>query len=294
MRTKKRFAAAVRLLCFTILLAATAIRFGSELYERRPVKAAQPEPTYPTMLFEKSEANIFANPDNVRIDNQTEFSIDIKALMAKDTDFLISDKPVVLVIHTHATEAYCETVGARTTDTALNIVHIGEVLTNALNKNGITTLHETSLIDHEDYYGAYPHAAELIEGYLMKHPSIQMVIDVHRDAVTDKEGNELALTADLNGVAAARLMLVMGSDSAGLSHQNWEENLAFALKLQAFCEERAPGIFRDLTLRTQRYNQHLTPKSILLEVGAAGNSMQEAETSIRFFADQLSRLIYAS
>ena len=266
MRTKERFATGVRLLCFVILLTATAIRFGVEFYENQPVRAAEPtEEIYPTMLYSPTEPTARAEPP--------------------------TNAPEILIVHTHATEAYCNTPDARTTDTSQNVVHIGEVLAQTLNDNGICTLHDTTLIDAEGYYDAYPRAAEVIATYLQEYPSIQMVIDVHRDSVTDSSGNELPLSAQISGTPAAQLMLVMGTNASGMEHPNWEGNLAFATQLQAFCEERAPGVFRKLDLRSQRYNQHLTPRSMLLEVGTAGNTMQEAEVSIRFFALCLAELL---
>jgi len=303
MRTKERLSATVRLLCFGILLVATAIRLGTELYERQPAIAAtttQPTeniyPIYPTIFYEPPAERTrltFQESDTAfaPIDNWSGIDIDAGELIARATNFELSDEPMILIVHTHATEAYCQTPGARTTDTSQNVVHIGQLLAQTLNENGINTLHDTTLIDESGYYDAYSRAAEIIEGYLGKYPSIQMVIDVHRDSITDENGDQIALHAQIEDTSAAQLMFVMGTNTSGLYHPNWQENLSFALKLQALCEKEAQGLFRDLNLRSQRSNQHLTPHSLLIEVGSAGNTLQEAETSIRYFAQQLSKLL---
>ena len=124
-----------------------------------------------------------------------------------------------------------------------------------------------------------------------EYPSIQMVIDVHRDAITDTNGEELAMRTELNGQSAAQLLFVMGTDAGGLEHPNWEGNLAFALQMQAYCTSDAPDLFRELSLRSSRYNEHLTPYSVLLEVGSAGNTLDEAIRSVEFFGTKLAELL---
>lgn len=295
MHTKERLSTALRLLCFGILLAATAIRLGADFFSRPPeAAAAPPEEVYPTMLYEPEVDKLIFSESEAPVDNTSGAPIDVQALMQRSLNFSITREPLVLIVHTHATEAYCQSPDARSTDISENVVHIGGLLSQTLIENGINTLHDTTLIDAMGYYDAYSHAAEIIEGYLQKYPSIQMVIDVHRDSIADSSGAQLPLTTQLDGQSAAQLMFVMGTDYGGHYHPNWEDNLAFALQLQAFCEQKAPGLFRNLTLRAQRYNQHLTPGSLLIEVGTAGNTLQEAENSIRFFAKRLAELLLRS
>ena len=118
-----------------------------------------------------------------------------------------------------------------------------------------------------------------------------MVLDVHRDAVEDRAGFPAALTANIDGEEYARLMLVVGTDEGGLPHPDWQENLANALKLQALLNRSAPGLCRDLDLRTERFNQHETPGSLLVEVGASGNTLAEALRSARILGNALVKLI---
>ena len=172
--------------------------------------------------------------------------------------------------------------------------HVGQgidegirLIADALNARGIPTVHETSLIDLGNYNDAYPRMAGLAEDWLARYPSIQMVLDVHRDSLETDDGTQLALRADVDGEACAKLLLVMGSNGSGLEHPGWRQNLANAAHLQALCEQRAPGLMRDLLLRASRYNQHLTPRSMLLEVGTAGNSLDEALRSADIFSQVL-------
>ena len=298
MHTKERFHLTVRLLCFGLLLAAIGFRLAAMLPERSipHVSAAEPTVDFPSLLYEPPKEVpklVFSASDAefAPILNWSGADVDAEELICAPLDFTLSDEPVILIVHTHATEAYCNISGYRTSDTEQNVVRVGKALADRLNQNGIATVHDTTLIDQEGYYDSYARAAQIIESYLEKYPTIQMVIDVHRDSATDASGKEVALTAQYKNEQTAQLMLVMGTDTSGQTHPNWRGNLSFALKLQALCEKEATGIFRDLNLRSQRYNQHLTPHSILIEVGSAGNTLEQALTSADLLADCLSRLL---
>ena len=110
-----------------------------------------------------------------------------------------ADKPLVLVMHTHATEAYCDSPDYHSSDPAHSVIQVGQTLCDRLNANGIRAIHDTTVYDAEGYIDAYEHSAEGISALLAQYPSIQIVIDVHRDAVEDADGNQLALTGQLNG-----------------------------------------------------------------------------------------------
>lgn len=305
MITKERFRITVRLVCFGLLLTAVVFRFGHALHVKSiqlPTLTPQAEAEstsqtdFPTLLYvppSEAEPITFTASDAkfAPILNWSGASVDASSLICEPMNFVLSDEPLILIIHTHATEAYDGTDGYRTSDTTKNVVRVGQELAERLQANGINTIHDTTLIDRSGYYDSYVRAAEIIEEYLKKYPSIQMVIDVHRDSVTDANGTQIPLQTQVDGESAAQLMLVMGTDTAGLYHPHWRENLAFALKLQSLCEQSAQGIFRDLNLRSERYNQHLTRHSILVEIGAAGNTMSEALRSARLFADVLTTLL---
>ncbi len=253
------------------------------------------EATYPVMYYtpptHKSALVSAQDAPLVQIVNRAEVPIDVAALLEQPLRYRQSQGPKVLIVHTHATEAYLGTDDYHSTDPQQNVVRVGQELCDRLNALGIETVHDTDLNDLDGYTGAYEHMADGIAQYLQRYPSIEMVIDVHRDAVEDDSGAEIALTGSIDGVSAAKLLLVMGTDAAGMEHPNWRDNLACAVQIQALCEKNAPGIFRDMSLRSQRYNQHLTANSILLEVGTAGNTLQEALVSIDYFAQQLALLL---
>lgn len=261
---------------------------------------------YPTLLYTPParSVTIFSAEDASLVDirNRAEAEFDAGALITQPTEFdLAADGPLILIVHTHATEAYTVADGDNyedmgnyhTADTSYNVVRVGQVLADALNARGIETLHDTTLNDLAGYNDSYTRSAEVIAQYLERYPGIQMVIDVHRDALEDTDGNQLAVTKQLGGEDFARLMLVMGTDCGGLEHPNWEKNLSFALKVQAFAEQRETGVFRTMSLRAQRYNQQYTPCSILLEVGTAGNTLRQATRSAEWFAQLLADLLEA-
>ena len=207
----------------------------------------------------------------------------------------------VLIVHTHTSEAYTPEPGweyeasadYRTLDPARSVVRVGEELAMELRRRGIGVIHDTTVCDDPDYDQAYERSYDVIEAQLAAHPSIQIVLDIHRDAMSDAEGNAAAMTWDQDE-GCARLMLVVGTDEGGLYHPNWQENLSFALKLQALLNRSAPGLCRDLSLRRERFNQHFTPCSVLVEVGAAGNTLAQALPSARYLAGAVAELIKAA
>lgn len=341
MHTKDRFTLAVRWVCFMVLLTATVLRLASEpalrtgLRQRAvqmlgdarvtklmlalgfgdvpeqlaPEAPAEEEPAalaaeYPTLYYQiPAEPEPNAPATEVKIRNRSGLEIDIAALMAEP---LVFDRtaagPQILILHTHATEAYTVADGDdyvassayRTKDTNYNMVRVGQALTDTLNARGIETLHDTTLIDWPSYNDSYSRMAVVAEQYLEQYPSIQMIIDVHRDAAEDEEGNQIAVTAEENGETYAQLLFVMGTNASGLEHPNWRKNLSCALQLQALTEQRYPDLFREMSLRSERYNQHLTPCSLLLEVGTAGNTLQQAVRSAELFGNVLADLLDSS
>ena len=195
---------------------------------------------------------------------------------------LPGSEPTVLILHTHATESYTkagenylESSAFRTLDENYNMLSIGERVADILSQNGISVIHDRELHDYPSYDGSYGNARQSIRYYLEKYPSVQLVLDLHRDASGDLD-NQMRTLATVNGQDSAQLMLVLGTDASGLSHPAWRENLGLGLKLQTVLEDLAPGITRPLVLRGQRFNQDLAPGALLVEVGSAGNTRVEA------------------
>ena len=209
--------------------------------------------------------------------------------------YLPLPEPTVLIFHTHATESYAqgsrpytESGYYRTLDENFNMLSIGRRVAEILEEQGIRVIHDLSLHDYPSYTAAYNNSRYSAQEYLRMYPSIQLVLDLHRDASGDS-GEQLRTLAHVNGQDCAQLMLVMGTDAGGLNHGQWQQNLSLALKLQTQLERQAPGITRPISLRSQRFNQDLNPGALLVEVGAAGNSHEEALLA----AEQLAQAIIA-
>ena len=179
----------------------------------------------------------------------------------------------------------------RTTDSRYNVVRVGDEMAAVFGEAGISVLHDRTLYDYPSYSDAYDRALSAIQSYLVQYPSIRFILDVHRDAIADTEGNQYKVISDTGRGTAAQLTLVVGSDGSGLTHPDWMENLRLAAALQEQTLEQYPTLMRPILLRNSRYNQHATAGSLLVEVGAAGNSPEEAALAGRLFAEQFSKVL---
>lgn len=219
------------------------------------------------------------------------------------------DEPLVLVLHTHGTECYFEdntnlsdfaTDGVdsyflqnetvfRTTDPSKSVVQVGKVFADTLNKKGIPTLHVTTMHDKEDFNSAYVNSAETVKAMLNEYPSIQYVIDLHRDSVVRGDAYVKSYT-EINGVPSAQVMLVVGTNQNG-RHPNWEQNLVVATAFRDSMDQKFPTLSRSLYLRTARFNQEYRAGCMLLEVGSAANTLAEAENAARFAAEAFAQML---
>ena len=241
------------------------------------------------------------------IHNATGLTPDVEALMSKPLgggdglEYMSSStSPKVLILHTHGTEAYSKNGAisyregdgelARSQDPSASVVAVGAVLARELNRQGIPTVHATVLHDREQYRNAYDRAEETIRKYRERYPSIELVIDVHRDSVIKSTGELVRPVTVLDGSAAAQVMCVVGSDWGGEANPHWEGNLALALKLRAEMDTACPNICRPVYLKSSTYNQELAPYSLLLEMGSAGNSLEEAIRSAYLVASSLAKI----
>ena len=209
---------------------------------------------------------------------------------------LTDEGPQILILHTHGSEAYTPTAGTdvvwsgnlRTTDSRYNVVQVGDEMADVFSEAGISVLHDRTLYDYPSYNEAYDRSLAAIESYLAQYPSLRFILDVHRDAIEDGQGNQYKVVSTIDGVGtAAQLTLVVGSDGSGLPHPNWMENLKLAVALQEDLLTSYPTLMRPILLRKSRYNQHATTGSLLVEVGAAGNSPEEAALAGRLFAERM-------
>ena len=235
-----------------------------------PVTAPTEAPV-PALVFTAGEAA------QIQLRNQTSYEIPAEQLLMQPLSWdLTGTGPTVLILHTHGSESYAGTTGYRSSDPQCNMIAIGDRLAAFLEEAGISVLHDRTMYDAESYNGSYTQARQAITQHLAQHPSIRLVLDLHRDAAEDTNGNQINYTVTTPQGRAAKLMLVMGTDSGGLAHPNWQENMALALKLHLSLEKICPEICRPVYIRTSRFNQDLSPGALLVEVGAAGNTLDEA------------------
>ena len=262
-----------------------------------PEPAESPSEAIPEAA-EGSEIVTTTIPADELLYNATYYDVDPDELLDGDYHLTLpADGYQILIVHTHTTEAYTPTEAEpyeaeedhRTTDPEHNVVRVGQVLADALAGYGLNVLHDATIHDYPGYNGSYARSGETIEEYLDAYPGIQIVIDLHRDALG--EGDRIYRTdAGIDGVSAAQLLFVMGSD-VNLEHPAWRENLKLALTLQEAVRARWPRLMRPVRLCDYRYNQQLTPGSLLLEVGASGNTLEEAVTSVELFAEIVGPLL---
>ncbi len=238
----------------------------------------------------------------VYITNSTEHALSIQDLTTSFDAGLTDEEPQILIIHTHGSEAYTPAPGVeveysgnhRSTDTRYNVVAVGDVMAQTFGEVGISVLHDRTLYDYPSYSGSYDRSLKAIESYLTQYPSIHFILDVHRDAIEDTEGNEYKVISPVEGVGnAAQVTIVVGSDGSGLPHPKWMENLKLAVAVQQNITQTYPTLLRPILLRNSRYNQHATTGSLLLEVGAAGNSPEEAALAGKLVARQMAEFLEA-
>ena len=240
--------------------------------------------------------------DGVYMKNSTDLAVDIKGLLESPLTFKIAknDSPQVLIVHTHTTETfildeadyYTEAFSSRTRETDKNMVSIGKIVAEKLNSAGIKTLHDTTEHDYPNYTGSYSRAAKTIKSYLKKYPSIKVVLDLHRDAVSANDTDKVKLVTEIEGKKAAQVMLVMGSQSGSVTDfPNWKENLKLAVRLQQKIEQKYPTLARPLSLMPKKYNQDLTKGSLLIEFGTDVNTLTEAHYSAELVGNALAELL---
>ncbi len=236
------------------------------------------------------------------IHNETVYRPNVSALLERDVSQSKTDgKPLVLILHTHTSESYLppdtdyltEEPGNVTysADPEKNVLAVGEVLCRVLNQNGVPAIHCKDQHDTPTFGGSYDRSEESIRRYLETYPSIQYVIDLHRDAVMTREGAFVRAMTEVDGEQVAQVMAVIGTDGNGTAHARWEENLALALQLREELNADGSAICRPVSLRNASFHQELAPYSILLEIGTGANSLEEAKRAAELVGQSLADLI---
>lgn len=202
-----------------------------------------------------------------------------------------SKGPKILIFHTHSQEEFVDSTPG---DPSTSIVGVGEYLTQLLNAKGIETIHDTGVYDiingQLDRSSAYENAEAAIRPILEANPTIEVVIDLHRDGVAE----ETHLVTDIGGKPTAKIMYFNGlsrtrvnGDIDYLYNPYIQDNLAFSLQMQIASETLYPGFVRPIYLRGYRYNLHLMPKSLLIEAGAQTNTVGEMKNAMEVLAETL-------
>ena len=225
---------------------------------------------YETLVrnFYAIDANTMAGSDQLSVEKLLEMDMTLPQE---------GDGPQILIYHTHSQEAFADSVPG---DVNTGIVGVGECLTKILTEQyGYRVLHNTGQYDVETRDNAYSRALPAVEQILAENPSIQVIIDLHRDEVAE----ETKLVTDIQGRPTARFMFFNGlsrtrktGDIDYLANENQEANLAFSFQMQLKAAEYYPGLTRRIYLKGYRYNMHLRPRTLLVELGAQNNTVEEA------------------
>ena len=207
-----------------------------------------------------------------------------------------NDQPQILIYHTHSQEEFIDSVPG---DTNTAIVGVGAYLTKILKETyGYNVIHVTDTFDivdgKLDRNQAYNYAQERISQVLEKNPSIEVVIDLHRDGVADNQ----RLVTEVDGKQTAKVMFFNGlsrtkqnGEITYLPNPYIQDNLAFSLQMMLACEKYYPDFARTIYLRGYRYNLHLRPKTLLVECGAQTNTVEEEMNAMEPLADVLNKVL---
>lgn len=238
----------------------------------------------------------------IAIKNASSRSIDVAAELAQKPELGLTDttEPQVLIMHTHTSECYMtydagyynSSDPVRSSDPSCSVLAVGEAIAATLREAGIGVLHDSTFHDSPQYSGAYERSAETIQGILAQYPTIKVVLDIHRDAMTQGDGTKIKPTVEIDGKKAAQCMIISSTcDTASVPHPNWEQNLRFALRLQSALHTKYEGLARPLYLVDSRYNQHLTNGSLLIEIGSDSNTVEEAVYSGQLVGKTLAQVL---
>ncbi len=227
---------------------------------------------------------------SVKIKNDTDIKLTESMLKPDYTPKNCKD---VIIFHTHTCESYTPTKentykasgNFRTTDLKYSVVRVGKELETRLEEYKFNVIRDTTKHDYPAYSGSYERSLKTVQNLLKKNEDTDIVFDVHRDAIGSS--SNFAPTVEINGEKVAQLMFVIGTNDGGGKHPNWKNNLKFAVKVQEKANELYPGLFRNINLRSATFNQKVANAASIIEVGATGNTLEEACASMKYLAEIL-------
>lgn len=277
---------------------------NADLGEGNAEPISDEEGEFPIKEVDQGKQKLFGiGKKSIAIRNETNYGINIEEMIREPLLFNIdSGSPQILILHTHATESYtAEGVNMYSTDksdrslsTRENVVRVGEAIAEVFRERGINVIHDTTLHDHPNFNGSYSNSLKTIEKYKARYPDLCMVIDVHRDAYIYDDGSKAKFVSEINGKKVAQLMFVVGTDSGGLKHPNWRENMKLAVKLQNRISKKYPTLMRGINLRKERFNGHTTNGSLIVEVGSSGNTLSEAIAGATYATEEIADFLKES
>lgn len=253
--------------------------------------------------YSASESGIYVAFGNAIIKNCTSHSAEkIKSMLKTPHSLSLctdSDSPQVLIYHTHATESYelsdsgfFDTAGSwRSTDPDKNMLSVGDCVVSVLTNAGIGVIHDGTMHDDPSYSGSYQRSAVTVKKHLEENPDITVCLDIHRDAIEPSAYEIIKPTAVINGKKAAQIMIISGCDNGNFNMPDYWENLRFAAALANKLEELYPGICRPILFDYRKYNMDLSTGLLLIEIGATGNTLAEAQYSAELLGNALAELL---
>jgi len=227
---------------------------------------------------------------------ERDFSQDLAQPLTLQLD---PDLPSILIYHTHTTEGfeiidrpwYAANWDSRTTNYNRNIVRVGEEIVDMLRRAGFNVIHDTRVFDIP-FAGAYDRSRLAVQYWLSRYPSIQLTIDVHRDAIHRANGDRIKPVAEIMEHQVAQVMLLAGTQEENVGEfPNWETNLALASQLHVFAQQRYPGLMKPLWFTARRFNMDLAPYALFFEIGTDANTLQESVLAGRVFGEALSAFL---
>lgn len=230
--------------------------------------------------------------NGVKIRNETDIKL-TKEMLTPNVN--VNTKNIV-IYHTHTCESYTPTENYkykasgnfRTLDINYSVARVGTELTKYMQHYGYNVIHDTTLYDYPSYSESYDRSLKAVAKILQENENTDVLFDIHRDAIGD---SSYAPTVKIGDDEAAQLMFVIGSNGGGSEHDNWNENLKLAIKIQEKANELYPGLFKPIILRNSRYNQQLAKGASIIEVGATGNTMEQCLNSMKYLSKVLSEVL---
>ncbi len=208
-------------------------------------------------------------------------------------------QPSVLIYHTHGSETYelldrgyyTNERSSISNNPEENVIRVGEEICKVLEKNGYKTIHDKTLYD-EEYGGAYDRSYENVKKLLKENTSIQVVLDIHRGTIYQKDGSRIKPVTQIGDRKIAQIQIISGCEDGNVTgFPDWEKNFTFALNLQKKLVDSSPTIARPLNLCSRKYNMDLMPCALQVEIGTDANTLLEAVYSAELLAESLTALL---